>query len=1819
MSDDPPTLPVGTEVSAKFKGAYCEARIARIVTESVKIRVFIRGSAKNVSILTKNELVAYGTIAAGQRATMRVGNKIVDCLINNVKDCSIYHVVFNDGDKKDLRRTHMVLKGKRHFSNETNLDSMPLTNPEQFSTPVRAAAQKGAQKIKESSSARRYTIRETVEREPVADDDEEEDEDEDQRDMEQATTSSSTSDNRQRRKEDESETEESDNEEPVRRKREHRIQRVAGMLIDDDDPEGPRQREPGGRRGVDRDFMDEIEPGQPENGSPESAASAMSKKQQKELDKQARKREKEKLKEEAKLEKDRQRELDRERKNKERQEQSARRRREKLFHGAVELSNDRHERFTTQAIVHPSQHYILRKVRRKLQKKGRRRHRHERYRLRNFRLYARWRDLTSRIGLSFSARFRKQWMRMTDVEFMSKIRNYKLMRSKLRAKIVRLWMRRQEKSRRVKFVVYHDEPKLATKLLKYVEKEEERPVSFIICFLIYFRCFFQLTFAERMQVPHEDLQTSTFRSHFLNQTWYPAVLFPGVKTDPRGSQCLQRDIRHMGNGKVMTVWEDHLIPFDWLPVFDDKEMKKIVEQRPPEMRSQFTLAMKFALNYTLEQINRPHLNLMLEWTRRKQYHLPRRYLPPELPTAPSPSKRNEQADDNPLHDDSDEDYDSDSSIKNATTEDKDRFIAMLMQAHDSDYTILDTTPTIQGHDVDLHYLYCLALRLGGPKKVYASNPWAEWAKKLVPQAVNAEDELKEIFKTCLENYLTISTKLSWPMENLAARNERKVVLPGQYSENRKKRALALQNLQGQQNSNQPTPGTGRGRGGARGGARKRKEASHDGSSDKKRVKQSISRGTTASPRISEDRSQQPGPSNAVYDDYDDDDSFEITIDRESAKKKKSKTLGRRSEREGSTSAGPPKKGRPRKHPLPGSSNSSATPKAAERERRGSNRESFPEYARANIISDIKLNDRICASYHEQWFKSQVSITYEDISVELLDIMLQLQENIDSNYHRQLYFESIERLWETMKVTAHYIGWNSRYDESMPLTKIMVTNEAQQEARRRFLDLPNGDKLHPDTLSIVEEAYCQESDLMLRPNYKKLAREALRPSVPQQVSAPRVDDDDMDIDDDSMRRRQRNLVDQDERSDDFDFDPVPTQNGRRGDSEETEGNKKDSDDEDNVSVDDMKMEVEEERGIHEESPELGLKSSSGSPGVSKAVSRESSPVTSESREQSVESSKSSESSRSSKSSESRKVSKSRDSVETSASEELGEKSVQRSLSPEAEKVVADSQPDDAPTSSPDSSPGAESVTPEPTPRDVGQKDLTLEEKGVRTETEVFSSSTKSIEETPKIEKDLESDSDEPEYPDDPLSSSHAEDGSDLHESNSAEGPLSTIEDSNYTPQKTMPSCPSVNVERSGPLTLDEVPVPSASTSSGPLEKEEIATESDDQRKRSNTVSSVDQPLKKRPRRASERSGGIDEGLRMRSPEQRHSNPLVHQMSSGVLTLEMTHRPESSGPIEPQSIRKSAGAGRRRTASPNLNTSGPLTLHSPQPSTSIILTQNVVSITPKGRPPGASPQLGRPKKLVTPVVTVPSTSSKSAELKEEKTEEIPEASTETTAIAVEPTVVAEIRKEDDVSEHSTSPEDEDDKQETESSSEQNDMNITPKGTTIRGGKRKRGGRFGGSYTTRPVKSASVSARKNQNQDTSQSVDDIEEKETDEPEPSGASIPSTPSYSSRDGWTQQKQRMAEEMRKDGSDRNFDELDLANFDLIIAGAPAEDINMYLEERTNELRELYANTKYEYLTLEKRFRKTHEAKKKAETEASKSPSVIDEPSTSASPSTSKN
>ncbi|VDO97425.1 unnamed protein product [Heligmosomoides polygyrus] len=122
-------MPPGTEVSAKFKGAFCEAKVKKLC-KSVKCKVLLK-EAPFGSVVVEEHLVR-GTLEVNQTVDVSHGKHQLKGVIQHVKDCSTYHVVFNDGDEKVLRRTQMCLKGAKHFDTESNLDQMPLYNPEQF-------------------------------------------------------------------------------------------------------------------------------------------------------------------------------------------------------------------------------------------------------------------------------------------------------------------------------------------------------------------------------------------------------------------------------------------------------------------------------------------------------------------------------------------------------------------------------------------------------------------------------------------------------------------------------------------------------------------------------------------------------------------------------------------------------------------------------------------------------------------------------------------------------------------------------------------------------------------------------------------------------------------------------------------------------------------------------------------------------------------------------------------------------------------------------------------------------------------------------------------------------------------------------------------------------------------------------------------------------------------------------------------------------------------------------------------------------------------------------------------------------------------------------------------------------------------------------------------------------------------------------------------------------------------------------------------------------------------------------------------------------
>ncbi|KAG8583163.1 hypothetical protein GDO81_008299 [Engystomops pustulosus] len=131
--DEPPFLSVGTDVSAKYRGAFCEAKI-KATKRLVKVKVTFRRDATTSEVQDDH---VKGPLKIGAVVEIKSPDGTYqEAVINKLTDASWYTVVFDDGDEKTLRRSSLCLKGERHFAESETLDQLPLTNPEHFGTPV---------------------------------------------------------------------------------------------------------------------------------------------------------------------------------------------------------------------------------------------------------------------------------------------------------------------------------------------------------------------------------------------------------------------------------------------------------------------------------------------------------------------------------------------------------------------------------------------------------------------------------------------------------------------------------------------------------------------------------------------------------------------------------------------------------------------------------------------------------------------------------------------------------------------------------------------------------------------------------------------------------------------------------------------------------------------------------------------------------------------------------------------------------------------------------------------------------------------------------------------------------------------------------------------------------------------------------------------------------------------------------------------------------------------------------------------------------------------------------------------------------------------------------------------------------------------------------------------------------------------------------------------------------------------------------------------------------------------------------------------------
>ncbi|OXA63692.1 uncharacterized protein LOC110842582 [Folsomia candida] len=122
--DNSPYLTEGTEVSAKFKGAFCEAKITE-VDRVVKFKVLFKSGL--VATVNSDEVRGTWRVGATVEAKHFVTGFYSEATISKIQDCSQYTVVFDDGDVKTLGRSGIIVKSSRQFNdNETRGQSSKI-------------------------------------------------------------------------------------------------------------------------------------------------------------------------------------------------------------------------------------------------------------------------------------------------------------------------------------------------------------------------------------------------------------------------------------------------------------------------------------------------------------------------------------------------------------------------------------------------------------------------------------------------------------------------------------------------------------------------------------------------------------------------------------------------------------------------------------------------------------------------------------------------------------------------------------------------------------------------------------------------------------------------------------------------------------------------------------------------------------------------------------------------------------------------------------------------------------------------------------------------------------------------------------------------------------------------------------------------------------------------------------------------------------------------------------------------------------------------------------------------------------------------------------------------------------------------------------------------------------------------------------------------------------------------------------------------------------------------------------------------------------
>uniref|UniRef100_UPI00358FBF99 AT-rich interactive domain-containing protein 4B-like isoform X6 n=1 Tax=Myxine glutinosa TaxID=7769 RepID=UPI00358FBF99 len=128
---EPAYLTVGTAVSAKYRGAFCEATVQHVV-QALKVKVVFKDDLS--SDVISDEFIE-GSLVSGATVQVKAAHGgFREATVGRIIDISHYTVEFDDGDEALLKRSALRLKGERHFEKTKTLNPMSMSDFDFFTS-----------------------------------------------------------------------------------------------------------------------------------------------------------------------------------------------------------------------------------------------------------------------------------------------------------------------------------------------------------------------------------------------------------------------------------------------------------------------------------------------------------------------------------------------------------------------------------------------------------------------------------------------------------------------------------------------------------------------------------------------------------------------------------------------------------------------------------------------------------------------------------------------------------------------------------------------------------------------------------------------------------------------------------------------------------------------------------------------------------------------------------------------------------------------------------------------------------------------------------------------------------------------------------------------------------------------------------------------------------------------------------------------------------------------------------------------------------------------------------------------------------------------------------------------------------------------------------------------------------------------------------------------------------------------------------------------------------------------------------------------------